>query len=147
MRTISTALLLVTCFPWLAACEQRTAPAATKRGPAENAISQDIHQIDSAVRLAAANKRIDELERKVGALEATPDKLDLELLTQRVTALEVKTSVAEALLPNTVPAAGAARPASGATQAVGEVRRAPASAARLSLPELERRPRLATPSQ
>ena len=35
------------------------------------------------LKLLAANKRIDELERKVGELETTPAKLVLDLLTQK----------------------------------------------------------------
>jgi len=46
--------------------------------------------MEADIRIAAANKRIDELERQVGALQATPEKLDLDLLTRRVETLEAK---------------------------------------------------------
>lgn len=51
---------------------------------------KDLEKLEARVRIAAANKRIDELERKVGELEDTPEKLELDLLTNRVTELEVK---------------------------------------------------------
>jgi uncharacterized coiled-coil protein SlyX len=44
----------------------------------------------TAIRLKAAEARIEQLERQVGARQATPEKLDLQLLTQRLEALEAR---------------------------------------------------------
>lgn len=103
--------------------------------------------MESGVRLAAANRRIDELERKVGALEATPEKLDLDLLAQRVTALEVNAISKPALAFRGVPAADVTRSDNVLSQTGNEARRAPASRSKLTLPELESRPRLASPAE
>jgi uncharacterized coiled-coil protein SlyX len=108
---------------------------------------QDIKQAEYEVRLAAANKRIDELERKVGALEVTPEKLDLDLLTQRVTALEVNAGDAVVQVPMIAPAAAKVRSGGNAPRAGGEAGRRPAGVPKLNLPDLENRPRPATPSE
>jgi hypothetical protein len=135
----------MTCLTWLGACQQHDAPPTAKRAAAKSQIAQDISQIDIEVRLGVANKRIDELERKVGLLEDTPDKLDLELLTQRVTELELKASGNETSVLKIAPAPRIHRSADRATQAVGIVRQPPVKASELNLPELERRPQMATP--
>lgn len=145
MRTVATIFSLMTCLPWLAACEQRAAPSAPKTAPVQNPIAGDVDRIDTGVRLAAANTRIDELERKVGILEATPDKLNLELLTQRVAQLELKAGGSEEPVVNLTPTADVARPVRKATQTVDQAQQRPAKTSKLSLPDLERRPRPTTP--
>lgn len=99
------------------------------------------------IRIAAANKRIDELERKVSTLEATLETIDLDLLTQRVTALEVKSAGAEAVASQTAPALKATQPISGTQRSGSQARRLPAGKYKLPLPELENRPRLAPPAE
>jgi hypothetical protein len=147
MHNLLTALLSFVCLLSLGACDQRRNPSAAKSPSMENPIVQETSQFESEVRLAAANKRIDELELKVHALEATPEKLDLDLLTQRVTALEVKSSGAAAAVSNMVPgnnAMQALRPPSGAARVARGARQAPAGSSKLNLPDLENRPRSGT---
>ncbi|MBD8621124.1 hypothetical protein IFT67_19630 [Sphingomonas sp. CFBP 13728] len=69
-------------------CDQTSSPPSAKAKAAQDPIAIDIDQIEARVRIAAAIKRIDELERQVSELQATPEKLDLDLLTRRVAALE-----------------------------------------------------------
>lgn len=64
--------------------------AAAEPGNDEQQMQRSIDQDLLAVRLKAAEARIVELERRVGALEATPEKVDLQLLTQRLEQLEAK---------------------------------------------------------
>lgn len=103
--------------------------------------------MEDGVRLSAANKRIDELEREVAALEAAPEKIDLDLLTQRVTALEVKSAIGQGASGKISPASSASQPAGGTLRKGGEVRRPFAVNTKLILPELEPLPRLATPAE
>ncbi len=145
MHTTVTSLLTIICLPLLGSCDQRSTQSTAQKSSAGNSVVQDINQIESGVRLAAANKRIDELERKVGALEATPEKLDLDLLTQRVTALEVKAIGEPALTSKVAPGADVPRTGSVPPKTDSDVRRAPAGKSKLTLPELESRQRLATP--
>ncbi|SEM50522.1 hypothetical protein SAMN05192583_0440 [Sphingomonas gellani] len=46
------------------------------------------------MRIQASQKRVDELEAEVAVLKNTPERLDLDLLTQRVLRLEVAASSA-----------------------------------------------------
>lgn len=147
MRTKLIALTtLAFGFP-LAACDRNPAPRSARNAVAEDPVVQGIKQIESGVRLAAANKRIDELERRVGALEDTPEKLDLALLTQRMTALEVQRI---GVLPEAPPQG---RSVDRRGQAItpprgsGKVSRLPDKAPRLSLPNLEKRSRMATAAE
>jgi len=83
----------VTSLPWLilmAGCDQTSASTPTTAKAVEDPLKADLEQMEASIRIAAANKRIDELERQVGALQATPEKLDLSLLTARVATLEAK---------------------------------------------------------
>ena len=145
MRIILTAPLTLACLLSLEACDRRSVPPSVKREPDTSLMAQDIEQIEYGVRLAAANKRIDELERKVSALENTPEQLDLDLLTQRVTALETKSSDAMAPVPIIAPVPGQAQ-VGIAPRASREIPRARIRAPKLSLPDLEKRARPATPS-
>lgn len=134
----------------VSACDKRAEPPAAKKGSGQDLVVQDLDKFEAGVRIAAANKRIDELERKIGELEATPEKLNLDLLTQRVTALEVKTSDPLASIPDT--ASAKTSPSSGQlkTDAAQSGVTKPRSATRsttLKLPDLEKGPRLATPAE
>lgn len=134
------------CLSALAACDQHRDPPSAKSQSAENPIVQETREFESGVRLAAANKRIDELELKVRTLEATPEKLDLDLLTQRVTALEVRASGAPAAVSEIAPvknAMQASRPPNGRGTVRSETGRASVGTSRLNLPDLEDRPRRA----
>lgn len=101
--------------------------------------------MEAGIRIAAANKRIDELERKVSALEATPEKIELDLLTQRVTALEVKALTGQATEPQGAP--DPRTPSSDTLRSGTGARRAPTGNPKLTLPELDNRPRQATPAE
>jgi hypothetical protein len=147
MRIKLIALLTLAFGLSLGACDRNSTPQAAKRASPEDPVTQDIKQIEYGVRLAAANKRIDELERKVKELETTPEKLDLDLLTQRVTKLEVNSAGGEASAPKIKPAENASQPVGGTRRDSGIVRRPPATSPKLSLPELENGPRLATPAE
>ena len=82
------------CLILVAGCDRASSPTPTTNPAAakaaEDPIKADVDRMEAGIRIAAANKRIDELEQQVGALQATPEKLDLELLTNRVEALEAK---------------------------------------------------------
>ena len=147
MRNVLKASPLLACLIFLIGCDQRRTQPAVKAATHEDPLVQDIKQMEYGVRLSAAAKRIDELERKVAALEATPEKLDLELLTQRVTALEVKSVGDEATVSQAAPASKASQPMSGTPRTGSESRRSPNGNSKLTLPELENRPHLATPAE
>jgi hypothetical protein len=145
MRIILTAPLTLACLLSLEACDRRSVPSSVKREPTKSPMAQDIEQIEFGVRLAAANKQIEELERKVSALENTPEQLDLDLLTQRVTALETKSSDAMGPVTIIAPVPGQAQ-VGIAPRASSEIPRARIRAPKLNLPDLEKRTRPATPS-
>jgi hypothetical protein len=147
MRTALIALLALACFLSLGACNGEVAPNSATSPSADDPVTQDIKEIEYGVRLAAANKRIDELERRVGALEDTPEKLNLDLLTQRVIALEVRSNDAIATVSTNAPLTGKAQPVDIEPRKSGEVRRATMKATKLNLPHLEKRAALATPSE
>lgn len=90
MKIISKALLPSAILIAVPACDLAPKARTPQRATEQSTTEQDVDTFEADVRIAAANKRIDELERRVGALEATPEKLDLDLINQRVTALEVK---------------------------------------------------------
>lgn len=133
----------------LAACNAAPKPAEVKGKPDRDAVAEDLARLDAGVRIAAANKRIDELERQVGELQSTPEKLDLELLTNRVTALEVQASSAASQASVAPPkdAPAAARTTSRDAQQSEYARQSARRTQKLTLPELESRPRLATPAE
>jgi hypothetical protein len=131
------------------ACNQRAGSPAAKKGSEQESVAQDLDKFEAGVRIAAANKRIDELERKIGELETTPDKLNLDLLTRRVTALEVKANDPFAAISDPAPAKTS--PNSGQlktdTAQLGATRRSTTRSTVLKLPNLEKGPRLATPAE
>ncbi len=136
-------LRAVTSLSWLilmAGCDQTSAPAPTAAKAVQDPLKADLEQMEAGIRIAAANKRIDELERKVGALQATPEKLDLSLLTDRVATLEAKAG-GDASSPG--------KPSGQTTSGVGQSpqsglladspRQVQRQTPKLSLPELETR--------
>jgi hypothetical protein len=132
----------------LGACDRQPAFPAPNTTPASNPVEQEVKLEEYDVRLAAAYKRINELERQVGALESTPEKIDLDLLTQRVAALEVKSAGDEAM--SSQPSSTSQPPAAKAAQAITgtpRARRSPIVHSKLSLPDLEKPSRLATPAE
>jgi BMFP domain-containing protein YqiC len=147
MRDLLKTLSPLVCLVSLESCDQRSTPSAANKASGKNVVVQDINEFESGVRLAAANKRIDELEQKVGALEATPEKLDLDLLSQRVTALEARGSGDVVSAPTTSPAADVPQSGRSAPRTGVEVRPSTARSSNLNLPELEPRLRLATPTE
>lgn len=90
---IAVSLALATA---IAACS----PQGASRDPAaggENAIDSEIAaviNIQDRTELQILKERVVTLEREVGELKANPQALDLELLTQRVQALEAGTNAA-----------------------------------------------------
>jgi uncharacterized coiled-coil protein SlyX len=84
------AILSLACLILMAGCDQPSSSTVAKAKSAQDPIAADVDRMEADIRIAAANKRIDELERQVGALQATPEKLDLDLLTRRVETLEAK---------------------------------------------------------
>lgn len=150
MSYLFKALLPLTVLILVSGCGQASKKRATEKASDQDVVAQDIDKLESGVRIAAANKRIDELERKVGELETTPEKLNLDLLTQRVTALEVKAngssaSNTETSIPSDQPNNG--RPTSSAAQQSPATKRPPTRSSTLNLPDLEKGPRLATPTE
>ena len=89
MQHFSRLSLPFVCLIVLAGCDP--APTANTKSPAQKSIEADVGQVEEDVRLAAANKRIDELERQVAELQSTPEKLDLQMLSKRVDLLEAVT--------------------------------------------------------
>jgi hypothetical protein len=83
------------------------------------ALIEDTASIEANVRLAAANKRIDDLTAEVDTLRTNPQTIELELLKQRLEALEAivykresnSPKVADDAVKGTVPALGAANSA------------------------------------
>lgn len=84
------AILSLACLTLMAGCDQPPSSPVAKAKATQDPIAADVDRMEADIRIAAANKRIDELERQVGALQATPEKLDLDLLTRRVETLEAK---------------------------------------------------------
>lgn len=83
----------------LASCGQpSTATQEVPSNPAANdvaAMKNDIAAVEDRVTRDTLTRRVEDLEKRVGALEVTPEKIDLDLLTQRVQALEAKSSVSD----------------------------------------------------
>lgn len=85
IRPLPSFLLLL-----LAACSDgrsRSSPTPTTES---NSIDAQVAGDMTAVRLKIAEERIVALERKIGELEANPQKLDLQLLTQRLEQVEAR---------------------------------------------------------
>ncbi len=130
-------------------CDPAPGRKAAIEKSASDPIVRDVGKLETDTRITADEKRIEELEREVGELKSTPEKLNLELLTARVAALEVgRASIAADptdLVP-TVPVEPI-RPAGPVNRSNST---APAKANRppsLRLPSLEPRARLATPAE
>lgn len=136
------AITSLSCLTLMAGCDQMSAPTSkpTAAKVVEDPLKADVERMEAGIRIAAANKRIDELERQVGALQATPEKLDLSLLTDRVAALEAK---AGSDASSSGKAAGQTMSGVGQSPRSGSVSDTPRQAKRqtsnLSLPELETR--------
>lgn len=104
------------------ACDRIQKAPESKNAAAVDPVAADMDRMEAGIRIAAANRRIDELERKVGALKATPEKVDLELLTQRVAAFEAKSAGDQVTEPQATsdpkaPASGTPRSGSGGRRA------------------------------
>lgn len=130
-------------------CDPAPGRKAAIEKSASDPIVRDVGQLETNVRISEAEKRIDELEREVGELKLTPEKLNLELLTARVAALEAgrESVVADPndLAPN-VPA-DSNSPARQAGRANGIAPTKTSRTPSLRLPSLEPRARLATPAE
>jgi hypothetical protein len=76
----------------LALCGCGSQPHASKQEhrSATEAIERDVTAIEGGVRLAAANKRIDDLERQVADLKTNSQTIELDLLKARVETIETK---------------------------------------------------------
>jgi uncharacterized coiled-coil protein SlyX len=149
MPHFSKAMLLFACLCSVAGCDRPSPHAAATKNSSQDPIARDVENMEAEVRISAATKRIDELERQVGELQSTPEKLDLELLTNRVTALEASqtgiTADPDASSTNATPvplAVPAPLP-----RANGSKQTSPKRSSSLKLPELEARPRVATPDE
>lgn len=150
MRHLLIILLSFASLSYLSACDRMSPPSAEKKGSSQEKLVGELDRMESDVRIAAANKRIEDLERKVGELEATPEKVDLDLLTQRVTALELKADSPSVLDMDTPPPrerSSGSQPTGNALRSNLNSRRTPALPSRLSLPDLETHARLATPAE
>ncbi|MEG8016788.1 hypothetical protein [Sphingomonas sp. LR55] len=147
MRTKLIVLLTLAFGLSLGACDGKPAPQAANSATAEDPVAQDVKQIEYGVRLAAANKRIDELERKVGELENTPEKLDLDLLNQRIAVLEANAAEGSTPSPAVASDAGKDRLLASPRRVSSEIPRTQTKAPKLTLPELETRSRPATPAE
>jgi hypothetical protein len=132
----------------ISACDQFPMPPAPGNPTRSEPIVQNVEEIEAGVRLAEADKRIADLERKVSEIEATPQTLALDVLKQRVAALEAevadKESIAQArsLVPEQLK-----KRLSTDTSPVLPGRilgRSPTPTSKLNLPDLERKPRPAT---
>jgi len=143
MQHFSRLSLPFVCLIVLASCDP--APKANTKSPAQKSIEADIGQVEEDVRLAAANKRIDELERQVAELQATPEKLDLQMLSKRVDLLEAVTQGSDGSetradttdLPNAKPP----------SQSSGATPTAPRRSANPLLQTPDTQTRLATPEE
>ncbi|MBM3927935.1 MAG: hypothetical protein FJ335_05685 [Sphingomonadales bacterium] len=92
---IAVSLALATA---IAACSPQGAPRDPAAG-GENAIDSEVAaviNIQDRTELQILKERVVTLEREIGELKANPQALDLELLTQRVQALEAGTNAATA---------------------------------------------------
>ncbi len=97
-RPVRYAIFLpVACL--LAGCEQSPATSqdvpANPNGASVAAMRNEIAGVEDRVNRETLTKRLDNLERRIGELEATPEKLDLDLLTKRVEALESKAAASQ----------------------------------------------------
>jgi TolA-binding protein len=147
MQHFSRLSLPFVCLIVLAGCDP--APTANTKSPAQKSIEADIGQVEEDVRLAAANKRIDELERQVAELQATPEKLDLQMLSKRVDLLEAVTqgSAAGQTRADTTDLSDAKPNAKPPSQSSGATPTAPRRSANPLLQTPDTQTRLATPEE
>jgi hypothetical protein len=68
MRYPLKAFLPFTVLVTVTACNPVQKPPSAKQASDQDPIVQDLDKFETSVRIAAANKRINELERKVGEL-------------------------------------------------------------------------------
>ncbi|NTS64136.1 hypothetical protein HRV97_03040 [Sphingomonas sp. HHU CXW] len=91
--------ILTVALALLTACSQPTTTTQdipTNVAAAEvAALKSDIAGVEDNVLREALTRRVDDLDKRVGALEAAPQQVDLDLLNQRVQALEGKSSVSD----------------------------------------------------
>lgn len=132
----------------ISACDQFPMPPAPGNSTRSEPIVQNVEEIEAGVRLAEADKRIADLERKVSELEATPQTLALDVLKQRVAALEAdvadKESIAQArsLVPEQLKKR---LPTDTSPVLPGRILgRSPTPTSKINLPDLERKPLPAT---
>ena len=64
------------------------APQRPEVGAANTAIERDVASIKENAQIAAVNKRLDELEAEVSALKTNSQTIDIDLLKQRLAAVE-----------------------------------------------------------
>lgn len=134
----------------LQACDNTSRSETGSGSPKTAKIERDMSEFEDSMRIAAANKRIDELERKVAELEATPEKLNQDILDRRVAALELKTNADAAFAvaaPSSEDRLGVYSLDSNAMRPDTKSRRVPKRPSSLKLPDLESGPRLATPAE
>ena len=105
LQPISRSILL--CLV-IAACSPAPPDADEAQAEAERVARIDLSRTETKavsgiardVRIEMLERRAAELEREVGMLTATPDKLELELLARRVAELETRAvASAETMLP------------------------------------------------
>jgi hypothetical protein len=149
MRHLPKCLLPLVLLILVEGCDRLPTSGVAKTSANQEPLVRDVERLESDVRIAAANKRIDELERKLGELEATPEKLDLDLLTSRVTALELNAGGAASTpaTPLVKESPGASHISGGEPERAGDARKTSKRSSTLNLPELESRPRLVTPGE
>ncbi|MES3045258.1 hypothetical protein [Sphingomonas faeni] len=137
------------CLILVAGCDRISSPTPDKAKAAQDPIEADIDRIQADIRIAAANKRIDVLTRQVGVLEATPDKLDLELLTSRVEALEAKIYGAASSpdMPAEKSTSDRGQPSRSVSRPSDTHQTKTEKTSKLSLPELENRTRVTSPDR
>jgi TolA-binding protein len=132
----------------ISACDQFPMPPAPGNSTRSEPIVQNVEEIEAGVRLAEADKRIADLERKVSELEATPQTLALDVLKQRVAALEADVADKESLAQarSLVPEQLKKRLSTDTSPVLpGRILgRSPTPTSKLNLPDLERKPRPAT---
>lgn len=96
----------------------RAPTKALKTTTQDVTIQKDVAAIEQGVRLAAANKRIDQLETEVENLKTNPQTLQLDLLKQRLEAVETKVYARDDDQPGQNKIAPAKPPPDRATSAV-----------------------------
>lgn len=144
------AFLPFTVLALVSACDKPPKSSAATRSSNQDLVVQDLDKLEARLRIAAINKRIDELERKVGKIETTSEKLELALLSQQVTALKVKANDTSVSNLGRFPFEDRFSDSnlnSRVAQKGPATQRKPTRPPTLKLPNLEKGPRLATPTE